>query len=149
MHNTLNDGIAALQNEDGSAIVADISFICLGAFLMLFFTAVFEVTESNETPLPSLSLTSTKLMHSGMADPKAITLSVQNSNGKEALFLNSDPVMADELEHRLKAYGGLVSIHLRTDESLTVSAQNKILATCERAGVSSVSLVVKNQKETS
>lgn len=123
--------------------IGDILFICLGAFVLLFFTAVFEVSSTQEMTLPDVNLTRlSKQSVSNSSSDISLTITPGKTGGIE-ISLGNKSVTLQTLEEILTGYGGMAKIALRVDESLTVEIRNKVIAACSRAGVKRVADVIE------
>jgi len=119
--------------------IGDILFICLGAFTLLFFSAVFSVSATDEISLPAVALSEIAGGASSQNNTSSVVLSVNpGDDGQLLVHINSDQLPVDQLESNLSKYKGMATVSLRCDETLTVGDRNRIIAICAQAGIERV-----------
>ena len=119
--------------------IGDILFICLGAFTLLFFSAVFSVSATDEISLPEVALSKVAGGSSSPENISSVVLSVSpDGDGQLVVYVNSEQLPVDQLGSNLSKYKGMATVSLRCDETLTVGDRNRIIAICAQAGIERV-----------
>lgn len=123
----------------------DVLCNCLVIFMLLAALVRIEASKTSETTLTDMNLSSISGLSGGQGDVARVTLSIRQGEDGPDLLLDDEPVPVHALEQKLEAYQGLVRIALRRDPQLSVGIEDQIIATCRRAGVEKVTLIVKSR----
>ena len=135
------------QFNNNSSPIGDILFICLGAFILLFFVAHFETAGLRERLLSDLNLSKLATGKAGRSLDNSVTISAKNESRQLQLVIDGRRVAPEQLGEELRKLGGLAKVSLRRDKALTVAEEDTIIAACTRAGIEKVSLVVQMDEE--
>ena len=129
---------------NGTEGMLDVILACTLIFLLMSCLIKVGAADAQEKMLPAVNLTKSSTKTAGSARIKKDVITLKNTGAVPKVFFNNEEISLNDLKKRLAKMDDISQIALRRDADLPCSWEDKIIMICRDAGISRVSIVVKN-----
>ena len=146
MKNAKNKSLHHFCGGNGTEGMLDVILACTLIFLLISCLIRVGSSEIQEKTLPAVNLTKSTVKNHGSSRIKKDVITLKHTGNEPIVFFNDSEVTMKELKDKLLQMDDISLIALRRDEFLPCKWEDKVIMMCRNAGISRVSIVVKEEK---
>ena len=133
-------------DTNGIEGMLDVILGCTLIFMLMTALVQTGTAGGRETSLPPVDLSTTGPMTSGEDSTRKVTVTASYEDNALKTWIEDEEITAETLQERLAALSnaGPIQVALRRAGDLPCSVEDRLIVACTRAGVRSLSIVVRS-----